>query len=704
MVKGRAVKSSKNVRKRQRKQKARHFRLSQKRQSKIDEAATFITNISEYPLSNDQILALSKGLGFIPTPGKPSRTSIMRDCNNLIRTMRIRYIAAHNIWPKRHKFRLPSEWDPDDTMSLDLEDFFESMKVELSTIPYSKVKVNYTPNEMKAWEKLKNDKNIILKPYDKGRGIAIISRKHYIEEGYRQLSNKDQYMKLDYNPTASTAEMLHNLSCKMLKDEQIDKSLADYLDPYNGQMRTPVFFILPKTHKTPPEGVRFVGRPVVSSCSSPLERASELIDFYLLPSVKTQPSYLKDTGETIRKIESLHLPFDIILASFDIVSMFTSVPQDEAFRITLEILSNLNSLDYDPPLPDMKYMSELLRLVLYRNSFEFNGDNFLQISGVPMGQRSSGSICNLVVHELEKIILSSTKHIHKLYRYMDDTLVFWTGSFEELEAFVKHINTLHETLKFTYEASEHSIQFLDLVIYKGDRFKTTNILDIKCHTKKTETGQFLHRSSCHPQSVFDGFLRGEILRYARNNNNLNTFEEKKSFFKEKLSKRGYSESEFRKAENSVRFEDRSNFIEERYKSSEIPLVFKTQYNPYFKSTHIKTAINKHWEIINGNASLKRIFPKPPMIAYSRAKNLRDTLVSAKLPARESGDIKYEDFDNNEPDSSVSPTLKALQDLEKESRGFNIEVHVEDETQSSNNDDTKPSPASITYTDGNTSLL
>ena len=132
-----------------------------------------------------------------------------------------------------------------------------------------------------------------------------------------------------------------------------------------------------------------------------------------------------------------------------------------------------------------------------------------------MGQKSSGSICNLVVHELEKKILQSSKYIHALYRYMNDTLVFWTGSLAQLEDFIQFINTLHGSLKFTYEASVQSIQFLDLVIYKGKRFDETGILTIKCHTKKTETGQFLHRSSCHPQPVFDGFPRSEIIRYAK---------------------------------------------------------------------------------------------------------------------------------------------------------------------------------------------
>ena len=227
---------------------------SQKRQQEIEKASAFITNISNYALTDDQVIALSKGLGFIPTPDKPSRISLIRDSNNLIRTMRIRYHAAGNRWPKRHKFRLPSEWQPGPTECNDLEDFFESLKLKLSKIPYRKVKPNYSSNEKKAWEALKGDPEIILKPYDKGRGIAVISKTHYLEEGYRQLGMKEQYMKLDYNPTTHTANMLHNLVCKMYLDEQIDRSLAEYLDPHNGQMRTPVFFMLPKVHKTPLPG------------------------------------------------------------------------------------------------------------------------------------------------------------------------------------------------------------------------------------------------------------------------------------------------------------------------------------------------------------------------------------------------------------------------------------------------------------------
>ena len=81
-------------------------------------------------------------------------------------------------------------------------------------------------------------------------------------------------------------------------------------------------------------------------------------------------------------------------------------------------------------------------------------------------------------------------------------------------------------------------------------------------------------------------LRGEIIRYAKNNNNLDTFVEKKDFFMEKLSARGYNNTELSKADSSINFEGRQHFIKEKPKSTSIPLVFKTKYNPHFTGKYI----------------------------------------------------------------------------------------------------------------------
>ena len=105
---------------------------------------------------------------------------------------------------------------------------------------------------------------------------------------------------------------------------------------------------------------------------------------------------------------------------------------------------------------------------------------------------------------------------------------------------------------------------------------------------------------------------------------------------------------------------------EKPKSTAIPLVFKTKYNPHFAGKYTGQALLKHWNIIEKNV---RLFPKPPMIAYSRSENLRDSLVKAKLHTREKNDYTY--LVRNEEDPPSSPTLHTLQDLDLGSTGFNM---------------------------------
>ena len=116
-----------------------------------------------------------------------------------------------------------------------------------------------------------------------------------------------------------------------------------------------------------------------------------------------------------------------------------------------------------------------------------------------------------------------------------------------------------------------------------------------------------------------------------NNNNLDTFVEKKGFFMEKLSARGFNDAELSRADSSINFEDRQHFIKEKLKSTAIHLVFNTKHNRNFAGKYIRQAHLKHWNVIDKNVRLKMIFPKPPMIAYSRSENLR-TYVNS-LPGR-----------------------------------------------------------------------
>ena len=76
-------------------------------------------------------------------------------------------------------------------------------------------------------------------------------------------------------------------------------------------------------------------------------------------------------------------------------------------------------------------------------------------------------------------------HIHTWKRFIDDIFVIWTGSIENLHTYMKQINQIHDTIKFTYEASNTEVTFLDVTVYKGEKFTSTGILDVRTHIKPT---------------------------------------------------------------------------------------------------------------------------------------------------------------------------------------------------------------------------
>ena len=67
---------------------------------------------------------------------------------------------------------------------------------------------------------------------------------------------------------------------------------------------------------------------------------------------------------------------------------------------------------------------------------------------------------------------------------------------------------------------------------------------------------------------------------------------------------------------------------ENIHNKQIPLVFTTVYNPHVAG--FKRALSKHWDIINDSKHLKAVFPNKPILAFRRNKNLKDTLVRARL--------------------------------------------------------------------------
>ena len=133
-----------------------------------------------------------------------------------------------------------------------------------------------------------------------------------------------------------------------------------------------------------------------------------------------------------------------------------------------------------------------------------------------MGTKMAPSYANLFMAELEERLLRNSTTDPILWkRYMDDILCIWPGSQQSLDNFMQYLNGAHPTIKFTSESSPYSVDFLDVTIYKGDRYRSTGTLDIRPFFKSTNKFQYLEFSSAHPRNMFRGLIKGELTRLLR---------------------------------------------------------------------------------------------------------------------------------------------------------------------------------------------
>ena len=245
----------------------------------------FIYNYTDTPLSDIEIIALSKGFKFIPTPSKPSRNQILKDFSRMARGMRINYLMR-NRFSKKHMFKLPSEWEPETSGNTYLEEYLDETHLELSNIRFIKPKPNLSNAEKIALTNLSKNKSIVIKPLDKGKATAIVSRSQYCAEAHRQLS-AFHYEKIDHDWTPKTSTMVDALVEDLFSEGYIDKHARKYLITKSNNVQVPVLYLLVKAHKPKPETTEFAGRPIISGCNAPTRALSEYLDYFLLPIVQS---------------------------------------------------------------------------------------------------------------------------------------------------------------------------------------------------------------------------------------------------------------------------------------------------------------------------------------------------------------------------------------------------------------------------------
>ena len=134
------------------------------------------------------------------------------------------------------------------------------------------------------------------------------------------------YGKLRGDPTATQENRLSRKLKGLEKNGEITSGLYNRLRPTGSQ--PPRIYGLPKIHK-PDVPLR----PIVSCIGSPTYQLSKHITSLISPLAGHTSSHVKNSRHFTEMIGSVHVESDEILVSFDVSSLFTNVPVDEAISV-----------------------------------------------------------------------------------------------------------------------------------------------------------------------------------------------------------------------------------------------------------------------------------------------------------------------------------------------------------------------------------
>ena len=269
-------------------------------------------------------------------------------------------------------------------------------------------------------------------------------------------------------------------------------------------LRCPRFFGKPKIHKkeTPL-------RPIVASRGGPTYNTARHLAKILRPLIGNTQHHIKNSDEFSSIVQDLQLQPGDILVSFDVVSLFTSVPTTDATTITRDRLqADTNLKDRTDLTPSQ--LQDLLTTCVNSASFQWRDKFYEQSAGTSMGSPISPVLADIFMEEFEQTAIATADHRPKIWlRYVDDTFVIWEHGQENLQLFLDHLNGLHSNIQFTMEQEKNgSISFLDVEVTRRE----DGGLARRVYRKPTHTDRYLNNASFHHPKIKSSVNRALVRR------------------------------------------------------------------------------------------------------------------------------------------------------------------------------------------------
>jgi len=412
---------------------------------------------------------------------------------------------------------------------------------------------------------LKRAGQIIIKKSDKSSKLTIMDKQEYTHKALGHLQDPNSYELVHNAPiqglTTTPGTQPDPLgTCKLdiaqrvissfnehikkpLLKSKIDgkKQILHYIGPSIETMKFPRIYFLPKTHK---QGSPF--RPIVSTINWLTENASILLDSILqeeLFNTERCPQLPRDSFSFLRALSKAQLDPNHTgtnyLVTFDIASLYTSIPQQQASQRAYELLKESKR----PQTLTPRFVYNLSQWILKNNYFQFQDRIFFQKHGIAMGNVAGGALANTYLLQWESTFLRDPQLAHQLkfyQRYFDDGFFVWQGDEAALIHFIDRMNTIDQHIKITHQFSAKSIQYLDIEIAINNRkcdlcsqqgpsecnnstCQTTTPFQTRSYRKPIATDSYLNFKSAHPYHLRANLPHSILFRAFLTSSDLQTY-------------------------------------------------------------------------------------------------------------------------------------------------------------------------------------
>jgi len=432
-------------------------------------------------LSEAENRLLDKGLKFIPTIKTFPIDEIAIAKDKICRNLKLKdfFKDSDKGTFSKKKFQNKSTWQPPaakithETNKTIFKLNCETTKL-LQSLPGTNDgslilpgKKNIDREETIALNSLKNNRDIVIKSADKGSNIVVMDKDAYINEANRQLQNVKYYKKLTVPIYPDNAIQLNKILHDLLGKGKINRKQYDYLAADIETVRPRIFYLLPKIHKNkeswPQKDRMPEGRPIVSDCSSESYHISEYIESFLTPLSVLHPAYLKNTYDFVDKIQNTNIPDSHLLVTGDITSLYTNMNIDRILKTVEEIFDKYP----DNSRPSLEIL-KLLEITLKGNDFAFNNEFYLQTCGTAMGKKYAPALANIYLQYFDFMAMNGFRIKPSFYkRYLDDIIMIWPGTTEDLKEYNIFLNNLIPDITVTLKSHEKQIDFLDTTVYRS---------------------------------------------------------------------------------------------------------------------------------------------------------------------------------------------------------------------------------------------